>query len=289
MRAVLRSSLRFGLIQFAIVLAAGYAINAQTPTPSPSPAPPTLEREFFKNILRDQKAIWTAPFHVERADAKWMVPSGIGLLGLITTDRITGDEISEFHSQVKPSKIISYAGSTYAVGAIAATFYVVGRHKHDTRARETGMLVTEGLVDSWLVVSALKGITQRGRPQTGHERSEFFDGGDSFPSGHSIQAWSVATIVAHEYHDRPIVQVASYGIASAVSLARFTGGRHYLSDVLVGSALGYGIGRYIYRAHHRQSSNAAVQDEIAPSSHLVIAPQFNHREHEYGLALQWSF
>ena len=49
------------------------------------------------------------------------------------------------------------------------------------------------------------------------------------------------------------VQIASYSIASAVSIARFTGGKHYLSDVLVGSALGYRIETFVYSAHHRQS------------------------------------
>ena len=294
MRRNVRPHCLFGMIQLAVLLATGLAVQAQTPpTPSPTPAvraTPSLEREFFKNILRDQRAIWTAPFHVHRTDAKWMVPSGIGLMALITTDRMTGDEISEFPRLVKPSKIISYAGSTYGVGAVAATFYLVGRTKNDTRARETGILSAEALVDSLLVVHALKGVTQRARPQTGRERSEFFDGGNSFPSGHSISAWSVATIIADEYHDHRAVQIAAYGIASAVSLARFTGGKHYLSDVLVGSALGYGIGKYVYHAHHRKNSYSSDEDEGSREfRHLVIAPTYDRRARQYGAGLTWSF
>src|SRR5678809_481548 len=71
-----------------------------TPTPSASPSP-SLERDFFKNVLRDQKAIWTAPLHLERSDAKWMIPAGVGLLALFTTDRITGDEMNEANGQLK--------------------------------------------------------------------------------------------------------------------------------------------------------------------------------------------
>lgn len=280
------------MIHVAIVLATGFAIRAQTtPTPSPTPtvrATPSLEKELLRNILHDQKAIWTAPLHLKRADAKWMVPSGIGLMALFTTDRITGDEISKFDRQVKPSKIISYAGSSYGVGAIAATFYLVGRKKNNARARETGLLSAEAFVDGLVVVHALKGITQRGRPKTGRERSEFFEGGDSFPSGHSVQAWAMAAIIANEYHDHRVVQIAAYGIASAVSVARFTGGKHYLSDVLVGSALGYGIGRYVYRAHHRQSSYSGDED-AGESRRLAIAPQYNRPARAYGLALKWSF
>ncbi|MEK6334756.1 MAG: phosphatase PAP2 family protein [Acidobacteriota bacterium] len=292
-RNVLRYCL-FSIIQLAVMFSAGLAGRAQTPpTPSATPAvrkAPSLEREFFKNILRDQKAIWTAPLRVHRGDAKWMVPSGIGLMALFTTDRITGDKISEFNRLVKPSKIISQAGSTYSVGAVAATFYFIGRKRNDARARETGMLTAEAFVDTLIVVHALKGITQRGRPRTGPERSEFFDGGDSFPSGHSIQVWSVATIIANEYRDHRAVQIAAYGVASAVSVARFTGGKHYLSDVLAGSALGYGIGKYIYHAHHRKKSYSSHDDEgVSESRQLVIAPQYNRRARQYGAALTWSF
>lgn len=244
------------LFVLVFVLATEFVAQAQTPA-APSPTPPvgprkSLERDFFKNVLRDQKAIWTSPFHLERKDAKWMIPAGIGMAALITTDRITGDEIAEFDRGVAPSRIISYPGSTSGVAAVAATFYIVGRSTNNGRARETGILSAEAALDSLIVGEALKGASQRARPGTVRERSEFFDGGTSFPSGHSIQAWSVATVIANEYHDNRKVQIASYGVASAVSIARFTVGKHYISDVVVGSALGYLIGRYVYHAHHRE-------------------------------------
>jgi hypothetical protein len=278
---------------FLFALAA-FPVNAQTtPAPSPSPAAratPSLEKEFFKNVLRDQKAIWTAPLHLQREDAKWLVPSSVGFMALVTTDRMTGDEMSESNGQKKASQIISYAGSVYGVGAVVASFYLVGRQKNDDRARETGILSAEAFVDSLIVVNALKGVSQRGRPQSGEDRSEFFDGGSSFPSGHSIQAWSVATVVANEYDDHRFVKVAAYGIASAVSIARFTGNKHYLSDVLVGSALGYGIGKYVYHTHHRKKSDSSDEDDGAGNQQrLAIAPQYSRSARQYGIALKWSF
>jgi membrane-associated phospholipid phosphatase len=190
------------------------------------------------------------------------------------------------------SRIVSYAGSAYGVSGVAATFYLIGRAKHDDRARETGLLGAEALIDSAIVVTALKEITQRGRPLTGKDRSEFFDGGSSFPSGHAIEAWSLATVIANEYHDHRLVQISAYGIASAVSLARFTGQKHYLSDVLVGSAMGYGIGRYVYHAHHRKSSGSGGdEDESRGRSKRwpLIAPQYDRHARDYGVLLVWSF
>lgn len=281
----------FGMATLALILSTGSAVYGQiVPSPSPTPAAtpaPSLESQFFKNILNDQKAIWTAPFNLHKENPKWMVPSSIGLMAFITTDRITGDEIAEFDRLSTPARVLSVPGSAYGVAAAATSFYLLGREKHNERARETGILIAEGAIDSIVVFSALKVATQRSRPDTGSERSEFFDGGSSFPSGHSTQAWSMATIIANEYHDKRAVQIAAYSIASAVSFARFTGGSHYISDVLVGSALGYGIGKYVYTAHHRKSSGSGDDDGITHC--LSIAPEFNRSARRYGIDVSWRF
>src|SRR5256886_6794626 len=251
MRFTNRSNSLFRISVPVFILAVCLSAAAQTPSPTPGASPtPTLEHEFIKNVLRDQKAIWTAPFHLHQRDARWLAPIGLGAAALIATDQRTGDEMAESTSQLNASRIVSYAGSAYGVGAVVGAFYIAGRAGHNPRARETGVLGAEALLDSAIVVTALKEITQRTRPSGGRSRSDFFDGGSSFPSGHSIEAWSLATVIAHEYHGHPAVKIAAYGIASAVSVARFTGQKHYLSDILVGSAMGYGVGRYVYRSHH---------------------------------------
>jgi membrane-associated phospholipid phosphatase len=296
MRSNRTSKCLFSIVFSTVFVSVVISAQAQAPSPTPSPTPqasktPTLESQFFRNVLRDQEAIWTSPFHLHGRDARWLAPLSLGTAALMTTDRNTGDEIAESTGQRNASRIVSYAGSAYAVGGIAATFYLVGRAKHDERARETGLLGAEALIDSAIVVTALKEITQRGRPLTGRDRSEFFDGGSSFPSGHSIAAWSLATVIANEYHDRPWLQVGAYGIATAVSLSRFTGSQHYLSDILVGSAAGYGIGRYVYRTHHRVKSGSGDEEESRSRSKLfpLIAPEYSRRARDYGVALAWSF
>jgi len=287
---------RIPLCHFGFVLLAvfffGMGARAQTASPSPSSSP-SLERKFFKNILRDQKAIWTAPAHIHGNDVPWLVTLGVATGGFIATDRATGDNMATHTGQLDASRVISYAGSIYGVSAEAASFYLIGRATHNRRARQTGILSAEAIVDSVIVFSALKGITQRARPLTGKDRSRFFVGGKSFPSGHAVEAWSVATVVAHAYHDHVAVQIAAYGVAAAVSLSRFTGLRHYLSDVLVGSAIGFGVGRYVYRAHHQNNSKAGGEEEEDTSSRAnklpAITPLYNRRARDYGVALTWSF
>ena len=286
MRRNCRSKCLFGMIVFALAT----TCTAKAQTPSASPSQSSLEKDFFKNILQDQKAIWTAPLRIQRADSKWIVPGGIGLMALITTDRITGDEMAEADRQLGASRAISHAGSTYTLGAVAGAFYFLGREKNNARARETGLLSAEALIDSLLVSSALKVITQRARPMTGRERSEFFDGGNSFPSGHSTQAWAVATILASEYKDHRSVQVAAFATATAVSVARFAQHKHYLSDVLAGSALGYGIGKYVYHKRHRELLDSADKNgRTSENWWPAITPEVNRRTRQYGVALAWSF
>src|SRR5256714_894418 len=223
---------RRAALSFILVCLAAAAASAQSPpgaqpspTPQPRPSPTPAGRHFFGNILRDQRAIWTSPLRVGRGDAKWLAPLGASAAVLFATDRRTAGEAAEGGTnplRVRISRDISRGGDFYTTGALAATFYLAGRASHNARARETGVLGAEALIDSGIVSTAVKEITQRTRPTGGRGRSDFFDGGTSFPSGHSIEAWSLATVIAHEYHDRLAVQIAAYGIASAVSVSRFT-------------------------------------------------------------------
>src|SRR5208337_3482667 len=107
----------------------------------------------------------------------------------------------------------------------------------------------EAALNSTAVAYLFKTMTRRPRPLEGNGNGTFFQGGTSFPSEHSAIAWSVASVVAHEYPGT-LPKIAAYGLAPAVTLTRVTGKQHFPSDVVVGSALGWYLGRQIYRAHH---------------------------------------
>src|SRR5216683_2126061 len=280
------------IVLLVFIIAGMSSASAQAPgsTPTPQPSPtPTLERKFLKNILRDQRAIWTSPLHLQKEDAKWLVPLSLSTAALIATDRRTADALHDDRTRLNVSHAISYVGSDYGTGGIAGAFYLIGRATHNARARETGLLGGEALIDSGIVAAVLKSSTQRPRPRAGRERGDFFDGGLSFPSGHAIAAWSLATVVANEYRDNRLVQISAYGLAAAVSMSRYTGRNHFLSDVLVGSAIGYGIGRYVYRTHHDPSLSDQASKKTPSKLLPRIAPQYEPRVRCYGVTLQWVF
>jgi membrane-associated phospholipid phosphatase len=287
---------------FAIILVLssdGLAQTSPANVGSQPQAKPTasLEKKFFVNILRDQRAIWTSPFNLHKDDSKWLAPLGLSTLALIATDRRSSGELVENGdnvSRLRISKDISRVGSIYSTAGVAGVLYLTGRATHNDRLRETGLLAAEALFDGGIVSSALKTASQRQRPPVDNSSGEFFDGGSSFPSGHAISAWSLATVIAQEYgHHRPLVRVGAYGLAAAVSLSRYTGRNHFLSDALVGSAIGYGIGRYVYQKHHdpeldalnEKKTNDLVQSKLFPR----ILPLYYPRAHVYGGTLAWSF
>jgi membrane-associated phospholipid phosphatase len=70
----------------------------------------------------------------------------------------------------------------------------------------------------------------------------------SFPSGHAMFGWAMATVAAHEYH-KPWEQALIYGTALTITAGRLLGHDHWSSDMFVGTALGIGIGTHVFYSH----------------------------------------
>src|SRR5689334_21595999 len=113
---------------------------------------------------------------------------------------------------------------------------------------DTGKKGFQATLYSQAEMQTMKFITNRNRPGDG-SNGHFWTGGSSFPSGHAMEAWALAKVISDEYSNKPLVKIGMYSFATAVSLSRITGQKHYPSDVLVGSALGYMIGKFVMRDH----------------------------------------
>jgi membrane-associated phospholipid phosphatase len=97
-------------------------------------------------------------------------------------------------------------------------------------------------------------LSGRQRPIQGNGNGLFWRNNalnSSFPSGHALFTWSMASVIAHEY-PRPWVKWLVYGTATAASVTRFSGREHFPSDMAVGGVIGYLIGRHIFQAHCRE-------------------------------------
>jgi len=128
---------------------------------------------------------------------------------------------------------------------------------------EAGLLSGEAAINSTAVAYLLKNATQRPRPYQANGSGTFFQGGSSFPSEHAAIAWSVASVMAHEYPGT-LTQILAYGLATGVSATRVTGQQHFASDVIIGSALGWYFGRQVYRAHHDTELGGTAWGDLLP-------------------------
>jgi membrane-associated phospholipid phosphatase len=117
----------------------------------------------------------------------------------------------------------------------------------------------------------------RERPNTGSDRGQFLSGmneaargENSFPSGHSLAAWAVASAVSHQYKDKKYVPWIVYGLASTASMARVTAQRHFLSDVVVGAGIGYVIGMFVSNKHEPRGLVPQVTPILDPARRTAM-------------------
>src|SRR5579864_5158646 len=201
---------------------------------------------FAKHLASDQRTFWTAPAHFHVKDLEWGAPFAGVTAGFIASDSWLSKQIPL--GEISRSKTISDYGAYSFIGAGAGAF-VLGHLTGSDRMSETGFLSGEAAINSTAVAYLFKSITQRPRPFQANGTGKFFQGGSSFPSEHSAIAWSVASVMAHEYPGT-LTKILAYGLATTVSATRVTGQQHFASDVIIGSALGLYFGRQVYRSHH---------------------------------------
>ncbi len=210
--------------------------------------------QFLKNLWSDQVDIWTSPSRLHCDDGKWLVPFVELTGGLFATDRASERAISR-----EPSRSNRYLGapidSLSTLVAIGGVAFLSKNVRRDGQIRETYVLGAEAILDSLAVSTAGEFTLGRQKPEEDASRGRFFAGGTSFPSDHAVIAWSAASVVAHEYPG-PLTEFLAYGTASAISISRVFGKEHFPSDVVVGSAMGWLIGREVYRQHHSNSLDA---------------------------------
>jgi membrane-associated phospholipid phosphatase len=218
--------------------------------------------QCLKDIGHDQAGIWTSPLHISPRDAFWLVPFAAGTGVALHYDAQAQQNLGIDKSRIDTSNIVSGFGSPYATLGGAAGLYFLGLGTHNEHLAETGRLGAEAVVDSLLVVEALKLATNRERPNEGNGQGGFWPHGTrsyeldgSFPSGHAAESFALARVIAAEYPSKP-VQVAAYAFALAISASRVTSRQHFPSDVLVGGTFGYLVGGYVVRHHAGDSLNS---------------------------------
>jgi membrane-associated phospholipid phosphatase len=163
---------------------------------------------------------------------------------------------------------------TWGSFLVLAGFYTGGAAAGDGKARGVaidGLAAT--VIASGIITPVLKKAFGRSRPNAGEGPADFhpFQGGAALPSGHTTQAFAVASVIATEYRS-PWVQVACYVPASLVGFARMRHDAHWASDVTAGALIGYGVGSSVARlnlAARTSAKKVRVMPLLSPGAQGV--------------------
>ena len=256
------------------------ALDASDSTPEEKPY---WRHNLFKRIFSDQKFLFT-DWIGQEAHRPGVVMPFVGGLALaagsqtadwdnmdLELERHVFSSVDREHSKVaigftelgNAGPAALFLGATYLIGKIGG---------HDSLA-EASSLSAEAVLDTGLWVTIIKRITARTRPSAGGQGTFFTyqpeagQSNASFPSGHASGAFALATVFSGLYgKDHRWVSWASYGAAGMVGLSRIGLGRHFTSDVIIGSVIGNSFGRMVLSRR-----DGAPARKIQP----IVGPMFD--------------
>ncbi|MEY4525184.1 MAG: hypothetical protein RIR57_554 [Bacteroidota bacterium] len=94
----------------------------------------------------------------------------------------------------------------------------------------------------------------------------------TFSSGHTATAFFGATVLAHEYRDtHPEFVIAGYTLATATGALRIANNKHWVTDVLMGSAIGIASAELAYilypkvRHQWQKLNRFTLTPQVAPA------------------------
>ncbi|HKL71330.1 MAG TPA: phosphatase PAP2 family protein [Marinilabiliaceae bacterium] len=176
----------------------------------------------------------------ERPLPKWILPTSVASIGtaFLLDDVVQGDRSSTFLKNF--SNVTDYAGDKYYLIPSVVAAYGVGRFiLKDPKLQTTAWQSIQAVTITAITTEALKHLTGRARPFTGKDPFTFspFPGNNdsykSLPSGHASLTFAAFTPFAENY-SRWI-----YVIPISVAFGRVYQNKHWFSDVVVGSSVGF--------------------------------------------------
>jgi membrane-associated phospholipid phosphatase len=185
-----------------------------------------------------------------------------------------------------PANVASYvlAFGAAPVSAIAFTAIAAVSDGRGNEVLVDLLAVAEGGFSAMLTTEILESVTLRARPYvhaiaSDQERADVIaqtGAFHSFPAGHVVEAFGVATaagVVAsmRGYRLAPLVWAAGLMVGAATAYTRIAADRHYFTDVLAGAAIGTVVGGGVPLLFHRPVESDAAASWLQ-RTRLVATP-----------------
>lgn len=140
---------------------------------------------------------------------------------------------------------------------------------------QTKILLISAIANN-VITFGLKHVTNETRP----------NGSDnlSFPSGHTSNAFMMATVLFHEFKEtKPVLAYSGFVFASATGTLRVLNNSHWVSDVLVGAGIGIIVTDLVYRFEPLKNWNPFKNKKVS----TIISPSY--KENTLGLYANIQF
>jgi membrane-associated phospholipid phosphatase len=143
--------------------------------------------------------------------------------------------------------ITNSVGPSYAVPVVILGIGLIGG---DSLTRQKGLFIGASMLVSTAITTVLKYGINRPRPYVTYPEIEKLTSGGSpsFPSGHTSDAFALATSLSIVYPKWYVI-APSFVWAGAVAYSRMDLGVHYPSDVLGGMIVGSGSAFLCHKAN----------------------------------------
>ena len=231
----------------------------------------------LRGIGSDAECIWNGIVHAESSSLTraGLIALSIGAvesaLILTHTDNDSRNMVQRNQNSTSASTL-QYAndyGHTTAAAIIGASTYISGWAFGSEDVRVTGRQIFESLILAGIITTTMKVAVGRARPYTNHGDQAFCNFAFkedyySFPSGHATVAFAVSSVLASRINNT-FASIGLYGLAGATSYARMYFDKHYLSDVLLGGAIGTLSGIAITHCSNNTSANSTSSLSIIPT------------------------
>jgi len=167
------------------------------------------------------------------------------------------------------TRIVEPFGQEYSLAVLGA-YGIAGFVFHDAPAKD---IVIDGIMTSILAAGIITPVSQRvigrARPRQGEGADSFHPFNSnytSFPSGHTTQAFAVASVIS-AHSDKLWVNISAYTLASFVAYARIYHDAHWLSDVSAGALIGTVVGHGVVAINTKlRAGDRAVRLVLTPMS-----------------------
>lgn len=172
------------------------------------------------------------------------------------------EALGSFHTSVDNYLQFAPIVVSYGLNALGI------KAEHDF-ANRTALLIKSELF-MVAMTFPLKQLSAVARPDTGER--------NSFPSGHTAQAFVAATFMHKEFGKKnPMYSVIAYGMAASVGLMRIANNRHWVSDVIAGAGIGILSTNLAYLTHQNKwnRSHRHSHDPRTVKKQFIVAPSYS--------------